>query len=142
MININEILEKLPHRYPFLLVDRVIEVNSGEFAKSIKCVTFNEPFFNGHFPNNPIMPGVLIVEALAQNAALAVANNIDSSNKKVFFMAIDKCKFRKPVIPGDVLNLECRKLQNVKNVYKFEGKAFVNNVIVAECVLTAMITDE
>tara|TARA_B110000967_G_scaffold200674_1_gene236814 strand:- start:454 stop:897 length:444 start_codon:yes stop_codon:yes gene_type:complete len=142
-MDINHIMKLLPHRYPFLLIDRIIECNPDESAHAIKCVTINEQFFQGHFPDRPIMPGVLIVEALAQTAAVAVAKSRESNleNLSVFFMTIDKCKFRKPVTPGDVLNLHIKKTNKVKNVYKFEGKCLVDGVIFAQCNFTAMMQD-
>tara|TARA_B100000787_G_C16154007_1_gene277994 strand:- start:651 stop:1010 length:360 start_codon:yes stop_codon:yes gene_type:complete len=113
-------------------------------AHAIKCVTINENFFQGHFPSRPIMPGVLIVEALAQTAAVSVAKGKEPNleNLSVFFMTIDKCKFRKPVTPGDVLNLHVKRTNKVKNVYKFEGKCLVDGVIFAQCNFTAMIQDD
>ena len=143
-MDINYILKLLPHRYPFLLIDRIIECTPDKYAYAIKCVTFNEQFFQGHFPSKPIMPGVLIVEALAQTAAIAVAKGKEPNleNLSVFFMTIDKCKFRKPVTPGDVLNLYVERTNKVKNVYKFEGKCLVDGVIFAQCNFTAMIQDD
>ena len=142
-MDINYILKLLPHRYPFLLIDRIIECTPDKYAYAIKCVTFNEQFFQGHFPSKPIMPGVLIVEALAQTAAIAVAKGKEPNleNLSVFFMTIDKCKFRKPVTPGDVLNLYVERTNKVKNVYKFEGKCLVDGVIFAQCNFTAMMQD-
>jgi 3-hydroxyacyl-[acyl-carrier-protein] dehydratase len=143
-MDINYIKKLLPHRYPFLLIDRIIECVPDESAHTIKCVTFNEQFFQGHFPDRPIMPGVLIVEALAQTAAIAVAKGKEPNleNLSVFFMTIDKCKFRKPVTPGDVLDLHVNRTNKVKNVYKFEGKCLVGGVIFAQCNFTAMIQDD
>lgn len=142
-MDINYIMKLIPHRYPFLLIDRIIECNPDESAHAIKCVTINEQFFQGHFPDRPIMPGVLIVEALAQTAAVAVAKARESNleNLSVFFMTIDKCKFRKPVTPGDVLDLHIKRTNKVKNVYKFEGKCLVDGVIFAKCNFTAMMQD-
>ena len=142
-INIDKIQEVLPHRYPFLLIDRIIEYVPDESAHAIKCVTINEPFFQGHFPGRPLMPGVLIIEAIVQAACFTVAMKLKEvmKNPGVSFMTIDKCKFRKPVIPGDVLDLKVNKITQVKNVYKFEGKCFVNDVIHAQCIFSAMIHD-
>ena len=142
-MDINNIQEILPHRYPFLLIDRIISCVPDESAHAIKCVTINEPFFQGHFPGRPLMPGVLVVEAIVQAACYAVAIKAkgEMKNPGVSFMTIDKCKFRKPVIPGDVLNLHAKRLKKVKNVYKFEGKCIVNDVIHAECIFSAMIHD-
>jgi 3-hydroxyacyl-[acyl-carrier-protein] dehydratase len=142
-MDINKIQEILPHRYPFLLIDKIISYVPGESAHAIKCVTINEPFFVGHFPGRPLMPGVLVVEAIVQAACYAVGIKAkeEMKNPGVSFMTIDKCKFRKPIIPGDVLNLHAKKLKKVKNVYKFEGKCLVNDVIHAECIFSAMIHD-
>ena len=142
-MDINNIQEILPHRYPFLLIDRIISCVPDESAHAVKCVTINEPFFQGHFPGRPLMPGVLVVESIVQAACYAVAIKAkgEMKNPGVSFMTIDKCKFRKPVIPGDVLNLHAKRLKKVKNVYKFEGKCIVNDVIHAECIFSAMIHD-
>jgi 3-hydroxyacyl-[acyl-carrier-protein] dehydratase len=143
MIDINKIKQVLPHRYPFLLIDRILSYEADFSAHAIKCVTINEPFFNGHFPGRPLMPGVLIIEAIVQTACFTVAMKLKDQMKNpgVSFMTIDKCKFRKPVIPGDVLDLKVKRLNKVKNVYKFEGKCFVNDVIHAQCIFSAMIHD-
>tara|TARA_B100001093_G_scaffold53125_1_gene45089 strand:+ start:8674 stop:9117 length:444 start_codon:yes stop_codon:yes gene_type:complete len=142
-MEINEIKKILPHRYPFLLIDRVIEVNKDEYAHAIKCVSVNEPFFQGHFPGRPLMPGVLVVESIVQTACFAVAKHLKGTMKNpgVSFMTIDKCKFRKPVTPGDLLNLKVNRINKVRNVYKFEGKCYVNDVIYAQCIFSAMIYD-
>ena len=143
MIDINKIKQVLPHRYPFLLIDRILSYEADLSAHAIKCVTINEPFFDGHFPGKPLMPGVLIIEAIVQTACFTVAMKLkdEIKNPGVSFMTIDKCKFRKPVIPGDVLDLKVKRLNKVKNVYKFEGKCFVNDVIHAQCIFSAMIHD-
>lgn len=143
MIDINGIKKILPHRYPFLLIDKIIDFDPGISAHAQKCVTINEPFFEGHFPDRPLMPGVLIIEAIVQAACFTVAMKLKEvmKNPGVSFMTIDKCKFRKPVIPGDVLDLKVNKITQVKNVYKFEGKCFVNDVIHAQCIFSAMIHD-
>ena len=142
-MDINKIQEVLPHRYPFLLIDKIVSCQPDESVHAIKCVTINEPFFQGHFPGRPLMPGVLVVEAIVQAACYAVAIKAKEviKNPGVSFMTIDKCKFRKPIIPGDVLNLYAKRLKKVKNVYKFEGKCVVNDVIHAECIFSAMIHD-
>jgi len=140
MIAINEILNTLPHRYPFLLVDRVTELQPGEYIKGIKNVTINEPFFPGHFPGQPIMPGVLIIEAMAQIAGiLAYRSGIEG--KSMYFMSIENAKFRRPVIPGDQINLEIRAVKQRGPVWKFRGSATVDAKVVAEADITAMITD-
>jgi 3-hydroxyacyl-[acyl-carrier-protein] dehydratase len=142
-MDINKIKEVLPHRYPFLLIDRIVDYTPDESAHAIKCVTSNEPFFEGHFPGRPLMPGVLVVEAIVQAACFTVGIKMkeEMKNPGVSFMTIDKCKFRKPVTPGDVLNLHVKRLNKVRNVYKFEGKCIVNDVIYAECIFSAMIHD-
>ncbi len=137
-----EILKLIPHRYPILLVDKILDYEENKTATALKNVTFNEPHFNGHFPNKPIMPGVLIVEALAQTAAILVSKSIsDNKNKLVYFMSIDAVKFRKPVIPGDSLYLKVEAIHNRGAVWKFKGKALVNDKIVTEANFAAMIAD-
>ena len=140
---ISDIIKILPHRYPFILIDRIEIIRPGESLIALKNVTINEPFFQGHFPGRPLMPGVLVVEAIVQAACFTVAMKLKDTMKNpgVSFMTIDKCKFRKPIIPGDVLNLKVNRLNKVKNVYKFEGKCFVNDVIHAQCIFSAMIHD-
>lgn len=138
MMDVKEIQNILPHRYPFLLVDRILELKLGEKAVGIKNVTVNEPFFTGHFPGNPIMPGVLIVEALAQVAAI-LGFRSGVQGDMVYFMSIEKAKFRKPVVPGDCLRLEITTLQHRGNVWKFSGNATVEEKLVAEVDFTAMV---
>lgn len=141
MINIEQLLDMLPHRYPFLLVDRIIDIEGGDQkAVGLKNVTMNENFFQGHFPNNPIMPGVLIVEAMAQTAGAIVLNNLKLSakNSKVYFMAIDEVKFKKPVVPGDQLLMHVEKIKQIKNIWRYKGVAKVNGEICAEAIMTAM----
>ena len=144
IINIDKIIKLLPHRYPLLLVDRVIELEPEKKIVAVKNVTFNEPHFTGHFPDHPIMPGVLIIEALAQAGALMVTSAPDfvPEDKLVYFMAIDNAKFRRPVTPGDVLELHVEAIQNRKSVWKLDAKAVVNGKKVAEAELTAMIVDK
>ncbi|TAL27787.1 MAG: 3-hydroxyacyl-ACP dehydratase FabZ [Nitrospirae bacterium] len=138
MIDINGIQELLPHRYPFLMVDRIIELEPNTRAVGIKNVTINEPFFQGHFPGNPIMPGVLTVEAMAQIAGvLAFGSGVQGN--AVFFMSIEKAKFRKPVVPGDQLRMEIKVLQQRGNVWKFSGTATVDEKVVSEADFTAMV---
>ncbi|MDP2754795.1 MAG: 3-hydroxyacyl-ACP dehydratase FabZ [Nitrospirota bacterium] len=141
MMDIKEIQKLLPHRYPFLLVDRIIDIEPGIKAVGIKNVTINEEFFQGHFPGHPIMPGVLIIEALAQVAGLLAFRSGISEGKSVYFMSIEKAKFRKPVVPGDQLRLEISILQQRGNVWKFSGNAVVEEKVVAEAEFTAMVTD-
>lgn len=141
-IAVQEIMEMLPHRYPFLMVDRVLEYVPGESAIARKNVTFNEPHFMGHFPGHPIMPGVLLVEAMAQVAAIVVMKTLDNQTeeKLVYFMTIESAKFRKPVVPGDVVELHVQKIQNRANVWKFSGQAIVDGKVCAEAVFSAMIS--
>lgn len=141
MIDIKEIMNHLPHRFPFLMVDRVIEVEEGKRAVGIKNVTINEPFFQGHFPGEPVMPGVLIVEAMAQvSGVLAFKSGL--AGKSTYFLSIEKAKFRKPVTPGDQLRLEVEVLRGRGNIWKFAGKAYVEDKIVAEAEFTAMVSDK
>jgi 3-hydroxyacyl-[acyl-carrier-protein] dehydratase len=141
MMDIREIQKFLPHRYPFLLVDKIIEIIPGTKAVGIKNVTFNEAFFQGHFPGYPIMPGVLIIEALAQVAGILAFHSGATPGKSVYFMSIEKAKFRKPVVPGDQLKLETNILQHRGNVWKFSGNAVVEDKVAAEAEFTAMVTD-
>lgn len=141
MMDIKEIQQLLPHRYPFLLVDRVIELQPGEKAVGLKNVTVNEEFFQGHFPGHPIMPGVLIIEAMAQVAGI-LAFRSGAPKGTVIFMSIEKAKFRKPVIPGDQLYLHAQIVQKRGIVWKFSGSALVDEKIVAEAHFTAMVTEK
>jgi len=142
-MNINEIMQYLPHRYPFLLVDRIIDLQPGQSIVGIKNVSFNEPFFQGHFPGQPIMPGVLIVEAMAQVAGvLAFRSGMEGNGKVVYFMSIEKAKFRRPVVPGDQLRLEIKVLQQRGTVWKFSGAATVDGKLASEADFTAMVTDK
>lgn len=141
MMDIREIQQLLPHRYPFLLVDRVIELEPNVKAVGIKNITANEEFFQGHFPGNPIMPGVLIIEALAQVGGLLAFGSGVSPGQSVYFMSIEKAKFRKPVVPGDQLRLEVNVLKLRGSVWKFSGNALVNDKVAAEAEFTAMVTD-
>ena len=142
-IGINEILTLIPHRYPFLLVDKVSIIKEGEEGIGVKNITMNEPQFTGHFPENPVMPGVLMIEAMAQTAAVTVmSNHADGAKKGVFFMSVESAKFRKPVLPGDQLKMHVTKEVARRNVYRFRGEATVNGVLHAESTFTAMIFDE
>ncbi|MBF0185334.1 MAG: 3-hydroxyacyl-ACP dehydratase FabZ [Magnetococcales bacterium] len=141
--SVQEILNILPHRYPFLLVDRVIEVVPGERLVAIKNVSFNEPFFVGHFPGHPVMPGVLILEAMAQAGALLAGKTDPKSvcSRLVYFMTIDNVRFRKPVIPGDQLRLELTLLKRRRDIWRFAGRAYVDDQLVTEAELMAMTRD-
>lgn len=141
MMDIKEIQKLLPHRYPFLLVDRIIEIVPATKAVGIKNVTMNEEFFRGHFPDQPIMPGVLIIEALAQVAGILAFKTGGDAGKAVYFMSIERAKFRKPVVPGDQLRLDVSILQHRGSVWKFSGNALVEDKIAAEAEFTAMVAD-
>ena len=144
MKNIKEIMDLLPHRYPFLLVDKILEMEEGKRIVGIKNVSINEPFFQGHFPNSPIMPAVLLLEAMAQTGGTLVLNSESEKSKmrNVLFLGIDKARFRKPVYPGDQVRFELEALQRKKSVWKFKGEAFVEGTLVAEAELMAMISDK
>jgi 3-hydroxyacyl-[acyl-carrier-protein] dehydratase len=140
--DIERILQLLPHRYPFLLVDRIIEMNGDESCIGIKNVTFNEPHFIGHFPGRPVMPGVLIIEGMTQTAGALCAAALGTSKPQiVYFTTIDNCKFRKPVIPGDRLEYHMTKLRSRRGIWWFRGEAKVDGQIVAEAEVSAMMTD-
>lgn len=143
MIDISGVIARLPHRYPFLLIDRVVDLKCDESAIGLKNVTFNEPQFMGHFPSKPVMPGVLIIEAMAQTSAVLVCETLkgDVDGKLVYFMSIEGAKFRKIVEPGDQLFLHVTKLRSRGNVWKFKAEGKVNDVIVAEATFSAMIVD-
>ncbi len=141
--DIIRILKLLPHRYPFLLVDRMYDMDRDESCVGVKNVTINEPFFQGHFPNFPVMPGVLIIEGLAQTAGALCVHSLGETYKPqiVYFMGIDKAKFRKPVLPGDQLHYHVRKIRSRGRAWRFFGEAKVNDVVVAEAEISAMIVD-
>jgi 3-hydroxyacyl-[acyl-carrier-protein] dehydratase len=142
-IDIIALLKHLPHRYPFLMVDRIRDIDGDQSAVGIKNVTFNEPHFMGHFPGSPIMPGVLLVEGIAQTAgAISIATLNTDRRSLVYFMSIDKAKFRKPVIPGDTVEFHVTKLRQRKNIVKYYGEAMVDGEKVAEAVISAMLRDE
>ena len=142
-IDIARILHAIPHRYPFLMIDRVVDLRRGISAIGVKNVSVNEPFFQGHFPNHPVMPGVLVIEAMAQTAAVLVVETLgpDAAGRVVYFMSVEGGKFRRPVVPGDQLRIHCSRLQNRGNVWKLLGVARVEGAVVAEATYTAMIRD-
>ncbi len=142
-VDVMKLMQLLPHRYPFLLIDKIIEIDGDDSATGIKNVTINEPFFQGHFPGAPVMPGVLIVEAMAQTAGAIVVHAMGDGigDKGVFFMTVDKCKFRKPVVPGDQLRIEIVKLRARNPVWKYKAVAKVDGKTVAESEFSAMISD-
>jgi len=141
VLDIKRIMELIPHRYPFLLIDKIIDVMPGPNGTGIKNVTINEPFFQGHFPGHPIMPGVLIVEAMAQTAGALVMEGLgeDPAGALVYFMTVENARFRKPVLPGDCVHLHVEMLQNRANVWKFKGRAMVDGILKAEATFSAMI---
>lgn len=139
-LDINDLLKLLPHRYPFLLVDRIVEIDGDQSARGIKNVTMNEPHFTGHFPHTPIMPGVLIVEGMAQTAgAICARKHFEGQPNTVYFMTIDRAKFRKTVVPGDVLEYVIRKVRQKRNIFKYECIAEVAGQKVAEAEIGAMM---
>ena len=142
-LDIARILQAIPHRYPFLMIDRVVDLVTNQSAIGIKNVSVNESFFQGHFPNHPVMPGVLIIEAMAQTAAILVVETLgpDAAGRVVYFMSVEGAKFRRPVIPGDQLRIHCTKQRNRGNVWKFSAVARVDGISVAEATYAAMIMD-
>ena len=144
VIDIEKIVEMIPHRYPFLMIDRVTDLVPEVSAIGHKNVTINEPHFQGHFPTKPVMPGVLIVEAMAQTSAVLVVHSLggNTEGKLVYFMSVENAKFRRPVQPGDVVKIHVQTKQHRKSVWKFDGVAKVDEQTVAEATFTAMIMDE
>ena len=142
-IDITEIMARIPHRIPFLLVDRCEDYVPSTSIVGIKCVTVNEPFFAGHFPNYPVMPGVLIVEAMAQSSAVLMSKslNVDTEGTAIFFMSLDNCRFRAPVRPGMVLRMAVEVTQSRRDIYKFRGRALVDDKVAAEAEWAAMVVD-
>ena len=142
--DIGRIMEMIPHRYPFLLVDRVVDILPDVSAVGIKNITINEPQFQWHFPKQALMPGVLIVEAMAQTAGILVVHSLGdkAEGKLVYFMSIDKCRFRRPVVPGDVMHIHVSKKQARGNVWKFQGKVYVGKQLCSEARFAAMLVEE
>jgi 3-hydroxyacyl-[acyl-carrier-protein] dehydratase len=142
-IDITEILARIPHRYPFLLVDRAEEYRPSQSIVGIKCVTFNEPFFQGHFPGYPVMPGVLIVEAIAQTGAVLMSKSldVDVAGKTILFMSLDNCRFRMPVRPGDVVRMPVEVIRARGDIFKFRGRALVGEKLAAEVEFAAMVVE-
>ena len=143
ILNIDEIKKLIPHRKPFLFIEECKIIERGKIGESFRIFNENEYFFEGHFPNNPIVPGVVIVEAMAQTAGVVVSENIiENKNKAVLFMSINKAKFRKPVLPNYKISFYVEMKNSIKNVYKFSGRAYHNDVLVAESEFSAMITSK
>ncbi|WP_259779758.1 3-hydroxyacyl-ACP dehydratase FabZ [Aestuariispira ectoiniformans] len=142
-IDVVKVMERIPHRYPLLLVDKIEEIEPFEYAIGVKAVTVSEPHFQGHFPQRPIMPGVLIVESMAQTAAVMVVSSLgaESEGKLVYFMSVEDAKFRRPVVPGDLMKIHVEKKQQRGAVWKFKGQALVDGKVVAEATFSAMIRD-
>jgi 3-hydroxyacyl-[acyl-carrier-protein] dehydratase len=142
-IDITEILERIPHRYPFLLVDRCEDYKPSESIVGIKCVTVNEPFFPGHFPGYPVMPAVLLIEAMAQTGAVLMSKSldVDTAGKAIFFMSADNCRFRSPVRPGDVVRMPVKDVRHRGDVFKFAGQCLVGDKVAAECEFAAMVVE-
>ncbi len=143
-IDVREIQKKIPHRYPFLMIDKVVDVVPGESAVGVKNVSINEPQFQGHFPGKAVMPGVLIIESMAQTAAVLVVHTLgaNSEGKLVYFMSVENARFRSPVMPGDCMRIHVEKLRRRGNVWKFQGEVKVDGNVVAQAVYTAMIMDD
>ena len=142
-IEIARVMQMIPHRYPMLLIDKITEIVADEHALGIKNVTINEPQFQGHFPNQAVMPGVLVIESMAQTAAVLVVYTLgpDSEGKLVYFMTIDNARFRRPIVPGDVMHVHVSKVRNRGAIWKFRGEVLVDGRLAAEAQFTAMIRD-
>jgi 3-hydroxyacyl-[acyl-carrier-protein] dehydratase len=143
-VDVQRIMQMIPHRHPFLMIDKVVDVVGNVQATGIKNVSINEPYFQGHFPSRPVMPGVLIIEAMAQTAAVLVVHTLgrEAEGKLVYFMSVDHARFRRPVVPGDRLEVHVMKQRHRGNVWKFEGRAEVSGQLMAEAVFAAMILND
>lgn len=143
-LDITRVMEMIPHRYPMLMIERVQDIKLSNSAVGVKNVSVNEPFFQGHFPTRPVMPGVLIIESMAQTAAVLVVASLgkEAEGRLVYFMTVDEARFRRPVVPGDTLHVHVTKQRQRANVWKFRGEAKVGDTLVAEAVYSAMILDE
>jgi 3-hydroxyacyl-[acyl-carrier-protein] dehydratase len=143
-VDVQRIMEMIPHRHPFLMIDKVVDMVTNQRATGIKSVSINENYFQGHFPARPVMPGVLIIEAMAQTAAVLVVHTLgpEAEGKLVYFMSVDNARFRRPVFPGDQLDVHVAKQRHRGNVWKFEGRAKVGDNLMAEAVFAAMILNE
>jgi 3-hydroxyacyl-[acyl-carrier-protein] dehydratase len=142
-VDIARIMQMIPHRYPMLLIDRVVDIHANESAVGIKNVTINEPYFAGHFPAQPVMPGVMIIESMAQTAAILVVHTLGATaeGKLVYFMSIDRARFRRPIVPGDQMRIQVVKEQRHGEVWKFMAKVTVDDRLAAQALVTAMILD-
>ena len=143
-IDIMRVMELIPHRYPMLMIDKVVDIVPNHSAVGIKCVSINEAYFQGHFPRKPVMPGVLIIESMAQTAGVLVVQTLGdaAAGKLVYFMSVDSARFRRPVTPGDTLRIHVNKLQHRRNVWKFSAEAKVDGRLCAEATYAAMIMDD
>lgn len=143
LVDIERVMHAIPHRYPFLMIDRVVDLVPDRSATGVKNVSINENFFQGHFPGHPVMPGVLIIEAMAQTAAVLVVETLgpDAAGRVVYFMSVEGAKFRRPVVPGDQLRIHCTKMRSRGNVWKFSAVAMVDGASVAEATYAAMIME-
>ena len=143
-LDIREVMRLLPHRYPFLLIDRILGCDPGKELVALKNVTINEPFFNGHFPGYPVMPGVLIIEAMAQASAILAFRSFDltrNDNSVFYFVGIDDARFKRPVIPGDQLVIKAQIVRNLRGIWKFSGQAYVDDVLASEATLMCTMKD-